>query len=89
MGYRIVSNRQWKRLGLCPLRVKSRHMRCKMACPLYTRKRTCAVQLEMSAKGQTLHFALQEKQQPRPDPESSKSRNGDLQHLREMTLRSG
>jgi len=23
------------------------------------------------------------------DPESSKSRNGDLQHLREMTLRSG
>jgi len=29
----------------CPLWVKSGHMQCKMACPLYLRKRTCAAQL--------------------------------------------
>src|SRR5262249_53248344 len=28
----------------CPLWVKSRHMQCKKSCPLYPRKRTCAVQ---------------------------------------------
>src|SRR5262249_29311429 len=32
--------------------VKSRHMQCTTACPLYPRKRTCAVQLAMSALGQ-------------------------------------
>jgi hypothetical protein len=59
---------------MCPLRVKSRHMRCKQAmsalhpittakakfrnrpCPLYPRKRTCAVQLGMSAMGQKRTF---------------------------------
>jgi hypothetical protein len=30
---------------------KSRHLQCKKACPLGSRKRTCAVQLMMSAKG--------------------------------------
>jgi enoyl-CoA hydratase/carnithine racemase len=34
---------------LCPLWVKSRHLRRKKSCPLYPRKRTCAVQLGMSA----------------------------------------
>jgi uncharacterized membrane protein (DUF485 family) len=33
----------------CPLWVKSRHVRCKRSCPLYPQKRTCAVQLGMSA----------------------------------------
>src|SRR5262245_45133498 len=36
----------------CPLWVISRHLQCKMACPLYPRKRTCAVQKGMSATGQ-------------------------------------
>src|SRR5262249_34573379 len=36
----------------CPLWVKSRHMQCKRSCPLYPQKRTCALQLEMSALGQ-------------------------------------
>src|SRR5262245_36777298 len=36
----------------CPLWVKSRLMQCNMSCPLYPRKRTCAVQLGMSALGQ-------------------------------------
>ena len=36
----------------CPLWVKSGHRQCKKACPLYPRKRTCAVQLGMSALGQ-------------------------------------
>jgi hypothetical protein len=36
-------------LELCPLWVKSRHVRRKKPCPLYPRKRTCAVQLVMSA----------------------------------------
>jgi hypothetical protein len=35
-----------------PLWVKSRHMQCKKACPLYPQERTCAVQLWMSALGQ-------------------------------------
>src|SRR5262249_43835365 len=38
--------------GSCPLWVKSGHSRRNKACPLYPRKRTCAVQLEMSAIGQ-------------------------------------
>src|SRR5262249_25275857 len=33
----------------CPLWVKSRHVRCKESCPLYPQKRTCALQLGMSA----------------------------------------
>ena len=33
----------------CPLWVISGHLQCKRACPLYPRKRTCAVQLGMSA----------------------------------------
>jgi hypothetical protein len=33
----------------CPLWVKSRHVQRKRSCPLYPRKRTCAVQLGMSA----------------------------------------
>src|SRR4029078_4495870 len=36
----------------CPLWVKSRHVRRKTSCPLYARKRTCAVQTVMSALGQ-------------------------------------
>ena len=36
----------------CPLWVISRHLQCKTSCPLYTQKRTCAVQLRMSAKRQ-------------------------------------
>src|SRR5262249_39772254 len=39
----------------CPLWVKSRHVRRKKPCPLYPRKRTCAVQLRMSAKAQSGH----------------------------------
>jgi hypothetical protein len=35
-----------------PLWVKSGHSHRKKACPLYPRKRTCAVQLGMSALGQ-------------------------------------
>src|SRR5262249_18418505 len=35
-----------------PLWVKSRHLQRKKACPLYPRKRTYAVQLGMSARGQ-------------------------------------
>jgi len=38
--------------GACPLWVISGLMQCKTACPLYPRKRTCAVQLGMSAKCQ-------------------------------------
>ena len=33
----------------CPPWVRSRHLQCKRACPLCPRKRTCAVQLGMSA----------------------------------------
>src|SRR5215471_3411028 len=36
----------------CPLWVKSGHVRCNRPCPLYSRKRTYAVQELMSAKGQ-------------------------------------
>jgi len=36
----------------CPLWVISRHSRRKKSCPLCPRKRTCAVQLGMSAMGQ-------------------------------------
>src|SRR6516164_2569610 len=32
--------------------IKSRHLHCNRPCPLYPRKRTCAVQLGMSALGQ-------------------------------------
>src|SRR5215831_17745231 len=35
----------------CPLWVKSRHLHCTSLCPRYPRKRTCAVQLGMSAFG--------------------------------------
>jgi hypothetical protein len=37
---------------LCPLWVKSGHLHCNRPCPLCPQKRTCAVQLWMSAKGQ-------------------------------------
>src|SRR5262249_18719609 len=37
--------------GWCPRWVKSRHVRCKTACPLYPRKRTYAAQLATSALG--------------------------------------
>src|SRR5262249_12267911 len=40
----------------CPLWIKSRHMECKTSCPLYPRKRTCALQLGMSAMGQKRTF---------------------------------
>src|SRR5262249_43423784 len=43
----------------CPLWVKSRHMQCKRACPLYPRKRTCALQLEMAALGHKRTYATQ------------------------------
>src|SRR5262245_17615207 len=36
----------------CPLWVKSRHVQCKTACPLYSRKRHQMRQMGMSAKGQ-------------------------------------
>src|SRR5262249_55122372 len=42
--------------SLCPLWVISGHMRRKKACPLYPRKRTCALQLGMSALGQKRTF---------------------------------
>ena len=45
----------------CPLWVKTGHTQCKRACPLYPRKRTCAVQLEMSAKCQYRTNAVQQK----------------------------
>src|SRR5215472_19230649 len=44
------------RPGQCPLWVISRHVHCKRPCPLYPRKRTCAVQLEMSALGHKQTF---------------------------------
>jgi hypothetical protein len=40
----------------CPLWVISGHMQCKRACPLYPQKRTCAVQLGMSALGHKRTF---------------------------------
>jgi len=36
----------------CLLWVKSRHLRRNKSCPLYPRKRTCAVHVPMSALGQ-------------------------------------
>jgi hypothetical protein len=42
----------------CPLWVKSRHLQRKRSCPLYPRKRTCAVQGPMSALGQYLNVPL-------------------------------
>src|SRR5262249_32002536 len=36
----------------CSLWVKSRHSNCNRSCPLYPRKRTCAMQTVMSASGQ-------------------------------------
>src|SRR4029078_4636567 len=41
---------------LRPLWVKSRHVQCKPPCPLHPRKRTRALQLAMSAKGQKRTF---------------------------------
>jgi hypothetical protein len=41
----------------CPLWVKSRHLQCANRCPLYPQKRTCAVQLAMSALGQKRTWA--------------------------------
>jgi hypothetical protein len=41
----------------CPLWVKRRHVRRNRSCPLYPRKRTCAV-LGMSAKGQNQTLGL-------------------------------
>ena len=43
---RIATKRGYR----CLSWVISRHVRCKRACPLYPQKRTCAVQLGMSAK---------------------------------------
>jgi hypothetical protein len=40
------------RKNRCPPLAKCGHSRCNSPCPLYLKKRTCAVQLEMSAKGQ-------------------------------------
>jgi hypothetical protein len=48
-----VSLTLW-RAGQCPLWVKQTFA---SQCPLYTRERTCAVQLAMSAKGQKQTFA--------------------------------
>src|SRR5690348_17205 len=36
----------------CPLWVISGHLHCNRSCPLYPQKRTCSVQLGMSAMGQ-------------------------------------
>src|SRR5262249_57271593 len=44
-----------------PLWVNSGHLQCKKACPLYPRKQTCAVQLDMSALGQKRTHAAQQK----------------------------
>ena len=38
--------------AVCPLWVNSGHVRRKTSCPLYPRKRTCAVHQRMSALGQ-------------------------------------
>jgi len=43
----------------CPLWVISGHLQCNSPCPLYPRKRTCAVQFGMSVKGQKRTFAMQ------------------------------
>src|SRR5262249_11425923 len=48
----ITRSESIKNCAACPLWVISGHMQRKKACPLYPRKRTCAVQLEMSAMGQ-------------------------------------
>ena len=42
---------------LCLLWVISGHLQCKYVCQLYPRKRTCAVQLAMSAKCQERTWA--------------------------------
>ena len=42
----------------CPLWFKSRHVQCTHPCPRYPRKRTCAVQLGMSAKCQLRTLAF-------------------------------
>ena len=42
-------------VAISPLWVKSRHLHCNRPCPLYPQKRTCAVQLGMSAMGQKRH----------------------------------
>ena len=44
--YRMM---RWCWKSPCPLWVKSRHLQCKRSCPLHPQKRTCAVQLGMSA----------------------------------------
>src|SRR4029450_9925857 len=46
----------------CALWVRSRHVRRKKSCPLYSQERTCAVQLRMSAKGQKRTHAPQQKE---------------------------
>jgi len=43
-------------LSRCPLWVISGHFAVQSPCPLYLRKRTCAVQLGMSAMGQKRTF---------------------------------
>jgi hypothetical protein len=43
----------------CPLWVKSRHLRRKTACPLYSQERTCAAHAAMSALGHKRTFAPQ------------------------------
>jgi hypothetical protein len=49
-----LSSQEWTfgNANKCPLWVISGHVHCKTSCPLYPRKRTCAVQLQMSALGQ-------------------------------------
>src|SRR5262249_13160986 len=50
----------WKGIGLppCPLWVKSRHVQRTRRCPLYSRKRTCAGQKQMSPLGKKRTSAL-------------------------------
>jgi hypothetical protein len=53
-----LSSQEWTfgNANKCPLWVISGHVHCKTSCPLYPRKRTCAVQLQMSALGQKRTF---------------------------------
>src|SRR5262249_21926156 len=52
LGNRTGKDQCTERGHRCLLWVKSRHLRRKKSCPLYPRKRTCAVQLGTSALGQ-------------------------------------
>ena len=54
-GQRVLGPENEGGQAQCPLWVISGHLRCKRACPLYPRKRTCAAQLGMSAMGHHLN----------------------------------